>query len=174
MSSELTIEQYSEKAIAVRGNTQPFKEHLKDFGGKWNSGLRGGGGWIFPNSKKPKIEELNQLISKGEVKASPVEKKTYTSSSSSSSSSSSLPVTDRNFVPLKDYLDLLSRVERLEQIVSHVDFVKSSVPSTKTTTTKPSSKKEEAEIEIAEDSDEDEEEAPQKVERLMKRGVSKK
>jgi hypothetical protein len=172
MSCELIIEQYSEKAIAVRGNTQPYKENLKDLGGKWNAGLRGGGGWIFPNSKKIKIEELNGLISKGEITAAPIEKKTYIQPSSQSlsqsslSSSSSLPVNDRNFVPLKEYLALLSRVERLEQICSHVDFVKgiSSKKDTKNSNVKNSKD----EINIEEDSDESEEEEPQAVERLMK------
>ena len=181
MSSELIIEQYSEKAIAVRGNTQPYKENLKDLGGKWNAGLRGGGGWIFPNSKKIKIEELNGLISKGEVTTAPVEKKTYippssSSQSSTSLSSNSLPVNDRNFVPLKEYLALLSRVERLEQICSHVDFVKgissskdTNVNTKDTKKNNSSSSKDEIKINIEEDSDESEEdEEPQAVERLMK------
>lgn len=151
-SAELTIEQYSEKAIVVRGNTQPYKESLKELGGKWNSALKGGGGWIFPNSKKSTIEELNKKIETGSVKGVPVEKKTYEKSSTSEK------IDEKKFVPLKDYLDLLARVERLEQITSHVDFVKG--------TSKPTSKPESNETEIVIESDEEEE---PKVERLLKK-----
>jgi hypothetical protein len=115
MSEQITIEQYSERAIVVRGNTEPFKKEFLDIGGKWNSGLKGGAGWIYANGRKPLVEELIGKIKngdvKGEVNHTPEEKK---------------------FVSLKDYLQLLSRVERLEQIVANVDFVKGSSISSKT------------------------------------------
>ncbi len=41
---------YSEKAFAVVGDTKPIKDILKNLGGKWNSHLKCGAGWIF--SKK--------------------------------------------------------------------------------------------------------------------------
>lgn len=41
---------YSEKAIAVIGDTRPIKDKLKDLGGKFNPRLTCGPGWIF--SKK--------------------------------------------------------------------------------------------------------------------------
>lgn len=107
--SEIIIEQYSEKAIVVRGNTEPFKKEFLDIGGKWNSALKGGAGWIYANGRKALVEELIEKIKsgsvKGEVSSTPEEKR---------------------FVSLKDYLQLLSRVERLEQIVANVDFVKGS------------------------------------------------
>ncbi|MGN6440202.1 MAG: hypothetical protein ACTHMM_26990 [Agriterribacter sp.] len=41
---------YSEKAFAVIGDTKPIKDLLRSMGGKWNSYLSCGAGWIF--SKK--------------------------------------------------------------------------------------------------------------------------
>ena len=46
--SKLYLEEYSEKAIVVRGETKSCSEDLKTLGGKYNPKLRGGGGWIFP------------------------------------------------------------------------------------------------------------------------------
>jgi hypothetical protein len=148
MSSQLTIEQYSEKAIVVRGNTQPYKDALSDLGGKWNANLKGGGGWIFPNSKKTIIEKLNADINKGEVKESVV-------STKQSASSSSSTAVNTQFVSRSDYLHLLARVERLEQATSHQ--FKSSIPSRKTV---------EEKVEVDDSGSEEESE---KVVRMMKR-----
>lgn len=117
MSSSLLIEQYSEKAIVVRGNTIQYKDKLLELGGKWNSNLKGGGGWIFPNSKKKNIEELESKITSGEVK--PVEV-SQSSSRDTTNRESNYDTLNRQFVPLKDYLSLLSRVEKLEQIVNNI------------------------------------------------------
>ena len=107
MSGQIVIEQYSEKAIVVRGNTEPYKKEFLEIGGKWNSGLKGGAGWIYANGRKKMVEELIQKIEAGSVKAQVSEDND-----------------EKRFVPLKDYLQLLSRVERLEQIVANVEFVK--------------------------------------------------
>ena len=45
--ADLTVEDYSEKSIVVRGDTKEHKDALKQLGGKWNSRLRDGAGWIF-------------------------------------------------------------------------------------------------------------------------------
>ena len=58
--TDLTIEDYSEKSVVVRGNTQEYKADLKARGGKWNSRLRNGGGWIYPKTKKEQIEKWMQ------------------------------------------------------------------------------------------------------------------
>jgi hypothetical protein len=50
---DLKVEYYSEKCIVVRGeDTTKAKEHLLSMGGKYNSRLRGGPGWIFPKTKE--------------------------------------------------------------------------------------------------------------------------
>lgn len=44
---KLTMAQYSERALVVRGDTKPLKDKLKSLGGKFNPNLKGGAGWIF-------------------------------------------------------------------------------------------------------------------------------
>ena len=51
------IVDYSEKAVAVYGDTKKFKGDLTQMGGKWNSRLREGPGWIFKASKKQELQK---------------------------------------------------------------------------------------------------------------------
>ena len=48
---------YSEKAIAVIGDTRAIKETLKTLGGRFNSHLSCGAGWIFSKAKEAAIRE---------------------------------------------------------------------------------------------------------------------
>lgn len=50
---------YSEKAIAIIGDTISIKDKLKEMGGRYNPRLTCGAGWIFPKSKK---EQLNKIL----------------------------------------------------------------------------------------------------------------
>ena len=55
------LTQYSEKAFVVRGSNIDLildseVKSIVEMGGKWNSNLKGGGGWIFPNFKKKVLE----------------------------------------------------------------------------------------------------------------------
>lgn len=59
-AGELQIIDYSEKAVAVIGNTKPVKDILKAAGGRFNFRLTCGAGWIFP---KTKLQELQTLLS---------------------------------------------------------------------------------------------------------------
>lgn len=56
---------YSDKAIAVVGDTREIKDALKRMGGRFNPRLKCGAGWIFPKSKSEQIEALQR----GEVPA---------------------------------------------------------------------------------------------------------
>ena len=53
---------YSEKAIAITGDTKPIKDDLKRLGGKFNSKLSCGCGWVFGKKNKETITELDQLL----------------------------------------------------------------------------------------------------------------
>lgn len=53
--SDIQILDYSEKAIAVIGNTKRIKDQLKALGGRFNFRLKCGAGWIFPKAKKAEI-----------------------------------------------------------------------------------------------------------------------
>lgn len=50
-AGEIQIIDYSEKAIAVIGDTKSIKDKLKALGGKFNFRLSVGPGWIFPKTK---------------------------------------------------------------------------------------------------------------------------
>jgi hypothetical protein len=60
---EINIEDYSDKSFVVHGeNTKKYINKLKELGGKYNSNLKMGPGWIFSKDKKEKVEEyFNKL-----------------------------------------------------------------------------------------------------------------
>ena len=55
--TDLILKDYSEKSFVVSGETKKFKEELKSLGGKWNSNLKEGPGWIFSNKRKEKVQK---------------------------------------------------------------------------------------------------------------------
>lgn len=65
-AGKVQIVDYSEKAIAVIGETKPLKDKLKDLGGRFNFRLTCGAGWIFPKTKLEEVKAaiLGQPISK--------------------------------------------------------------------------------------------------------------
>lgn len=61
-AGQVQIVDYSEKAIAIIGDTKPIKDKLKELGGKFNFRLSCGAGWIFP---KTKLAIVTAALSKG-------------------------------------------------------------------------------------------------------------
>lgn len=57
-AGEIQIIDYSERAIAVTGDTKPIKDQLKAIGGKFNFRLSCGAGWIFSKKQLPEVEKL--------------------------------------------------------------------------------------------------------------------
>lgn len=59
---EFILVDYSEKAIALFGDTKPIKDALSDIGGRFNSRLTYDGqkraGWIFPKAKEAQVRQL--------------------------------------------------------------------------------------------------------------------
>lgn len=53
----IQIIDYSEKAIAIVGETRAIKETLKTLGGRFNSHLSCGAGWIFSKTKETTLRE---------------------------------------------------------------------------------------------------------------------
>lgn len=49
---------YSEKAVAVIGDTKDFKEQLKAMGGRFNPRLTCGPGWVFSRRKEAELREF--------------------------------------------------------------------------------------------------------------------
>ena len=105
----ISIVNYSEKAIAVFGNTKDIKDHLSALGGKFNPSLKQNDervpGWVFPNSKKEEVRKIITAFSQGTLGEPPkkVEK----------ASSSSAP-TETFTISKEMFLALVSRIETLE------------------------------------------------------------
>jgi len=56
---ELYLDTYSDRSFVVRGtSTKSYKENLKKLGGKWNSNLKDGEGWIFSIKRKEEVEKF--------------------------------------------------------------------------------------------------------------------
>lgn len=59
---EYKLMDYSDKAVALFGNTKPIKDTLKEMGGRFNPCLTVEGskvaGWIFPKSKREQLESI--------------------------------------------------------------------------------------------------------------------
>jgi hypothetical protein len=124
MSAEpITIESYSEKAIAVFGGSKPIKDHLASLGGKFNPSLRGNNenekraGWIFPKTKQNDVKQIIDKFNNGTLEPvvasgseqtlqkpeHPLHKKSYSKSN------------DSEFYFSKEmYLAINTRLERLE------------------------------------------------------------
>lgn len=64
-AGEVQIVDYSEKAVAVVGDTRPIKDKLKALGGKFNFRLTCGAGWIF---KKTDLDKITKALSEDETK----------------------------------------------------------------------------------------------------------
>ena len=62
---------YSEKSVAVVGDTKDIKDSLKEIGGVFNPRLRCGSGWIF---SKKKMAVLAELLGSGVVTATTAER----------------------------------------------------------------------------------------------------
>ncbi len=63
----LEVVDYSAKAIAVTGDTKPLKDQLQDLGGKFNSHLSCGAGYIFSKAKSEDavrkfVEQHNAMV----------------------------------------------------------------------------------------------------------------
>lgn len=162
---------YTERSIAIFGETKPFKSHIIALGGKFNPSLKDKrqgddatettAGWIFPLTKKDKIDELIAKINEGEIKGEKgeigekktekSEKKTY---EKSEKKSNDIGITDTQFMAL------MSRIERLEQEVAMLRMSKVKIDSPATTEVAKT-------MEASSDMDDDDEE-PVKPKRLLK------
>jgi hypothetical protein len=104
----LFVEVYSEKAIVLRGAQEQHRSILEANKGMFNARLKGGSGWIFPKFMKNQIEALVQQIESGVELGPPAKAATAASSSADPE------------VSKKEYLALVSRVERLEALIEQL------------------------------------------------------
>ena len=65
-SIKLTLSDYTDKSVVVQGDdTRTYKEELKAIGGKYNSNLKTGPGWIFPKNKEQEIKDFIEKNKEG-------------------------------------------------------------------------------------------------------------
>jgi hypothetical protein len=167
----LSIVDYSERAIALFGETKPYKNKITDLGGKFNPSLKVSNseerraGWIFPKTKKSVVEQMVNDIISGNIQAEVTdEKTTYTKSTSVSKN-----ITQQSTVEISrtDFMNLLSKVERLEQEVNNLKLLLSGNSSSSSNNINNSNKK-------IVNEDFDEEELNEEEEKPKKRLLRKK
>jgi len=112
--TSILVEMYSEKAIVVRNTLEHHGQALSALGGTFNERLKGGRGWIFPKHMLTQIRNIVEKLNSGQY-GNEYEQNT----------SSSVP----DSVSKTEFLSLLSRVERLEALVSQ--YQKSNTDSEK-------------------------------------------
>lgn len=103
--SSITVEVYSEKAIVVRNTAEHHGPVMQSLGGTFNDRLKGGRGWIFPKHMGTQLRNAVEKLNSGQYGN---EFETPQKQSSGSG------------VSKEEYLSLLSRVERLEAIISNL------------------------------------------------------
>lgn len=111
----ITVELYSEKAIVVRNTLEHHGTVLQSLGGTFNDRLKGGRGWIFPKHMLTQVRNVIEKLNSGQYGNE------YEQNSQSTQSSS----IDKNieYVSKTEYLSVLSRLERLEAIVSNLSVL---------------------------------------------------
>tara|TARA_Y100000389_G_scaffold204157_1_gene255284 strand:+ start:2193 stop:3497 length:1305 start_codon:yes stop_codon:yes gene_type:complete len=60
----LTYENYNEEKFAVRGDRNKHSSFIKTIGGRWNSRMRGGEGWLVPILKEDSLKAYINAIEK--------------------------------------------------------------------------------------------------------------
>lgn len=71
-TTKISLYVYTEKSLVIKSDEtfgKSFAENLKEAGGKYNPKLRVGidKGWVFPNSRKPELDEVLTKINSGEI-----------------------------------------------------------------------------------------------------------
>ncbi|OYD48383.1 hypothetical protein CBY09_20365 [Acidovorax kalamii] len=54
---EITFKEYTEKSFIILGNTKPFKDAIKELGGKWMKCSDGSYAWMFSKKKLETVAE---------------------------------------------------------------------------------------------------------------------
>lgn len=62
----LSYSVYNDKSLVVRGDRMTYKDIIKQVGGRWNSKMKGGPGWIVPRSKEELVKRLVEKVTEKE------------------------------------------------------------------------------------------------------------
>ncbi len=116
-AAQVELVDYSEKALAIFGNTKAYRDAITAIGGKFNPSLKKGddrdAGWVFPKAKKAVVEKLVNDINAGKVSQS-AQVESDDSKAGASKYSQRTPTLSAG-VDQRAFLALVSRVEQLEQ-----------------------------------------------------------
>ena len=74
VSASFTVVDYSEKAIAVTGDTRAISDQLKALGGRFNPRLSCGAGWVFSKRKEQEVRAILAGAKVDEKAGVPVQK----------------------------------------------------------------------------------------------------
>lgn len=166
MNSELTISQYTEKSFVVRGNTKENKEQLKAMNGKYNSMLKGGPGWIFPNGLKKIVETY---IATGNV--TKVEFKNKTESKSENVETEdveSVSYDKRDKIDLNKEITSKNILEYIKKLELRVEYLEEKIETLCKDNGKDKDKKSTKEVTIKETENDEEEEESVPRKRLLR------
>lgn len=106
--SSVSVSDYSEKAIVVRGTLEHHGPIMEQLGGTFNEKLKGGRGWIFSKYKMSQVRNIVDKLNSGQY-GNEYEQKTSSTSTAQVDS-----------VPKSEFLSALSRIEKLEALVSNL------------------------------------------------------
>lgn len=56
--SGISVEKYNETRLAVRGDRELYKDFMNKIGGRWNSKMKGGAGWLVPIKNSEFLDQL--------------------------------------------------------------------------------------------------------------------
>lgn len=118
---DISVEDYSERAFVVRGETKEHKDTLTSLGGKWNSRLRDGPGWIF--SKRCRDNVDNWVKSGTVVKPSFQKRVQYGTTSSQFLLNKGVPLTtilDKVTTLEKRIASFDSKINKLTKLLTQV------------------------------------------------------
>ena len=64
----LSYEKYNNTRLAVRGDREKYQSFIKTIGGRWNSRMRGGEGWLVPvENEEIVINAINQMLKESKL-----------------------------------------------------------------------------------------------------------
>ena len=119
MSNILIInENYTEKAIAVLGNTKPYLTEFKNANGLFNARLKcdngTAAGWIFPKTKLQSVRQLVDKINNGDIKP---QDDSPSSSSSSSQQHKKEDTSNKVMLSREEFMYIMNTMSKLEREV---------------------------------------------------------
>jgi len=167
---DISLEEYTDRSIVVRGETRQYKEDLKKLGGKYNSRLKGEPGWIFPKSKQNDIvkfmKEGKRLVSEEEAQAGENRTLEWKSKRSSEQKTYSSSSSNDNKVLIDMIKTLTQKIEKMDKKISILMTANNIDTNSKQVSHKKVIKKKVVESSSDDDSSEEDEPAPRK--RLLK------